>query len=342
MAKKDAIGDYESIVTDISNGIFRPVYILMGEEPYFGERICELISEKALLPHEKDFNYTVLYGTDTTPEDIMSLCQSYPMMAERTVVMVKEAQGLKKIENLATYLDHISPTTVLVLFLSGKSLDKRTSFFKKASGTCTILDSPKLNQDAMPRWIESYFRQEGKSIEPKAAMLLAEYAGNDLRKIAVESDKLYKAVPESQKTITCEDIERNVGISREFNTTELTSALAARDGAKAFRIAYFFGESPKRYPLPMTLGFLFFFFSKVEMIHAYIAKGYSPKDAAGKAGIFWSYSAPYLAAASNYSLRKVMRIIAAIRECDYRSKSNSGGNATEGELLTELLAKILS
>lgn len=342
MAKIDVIGDFESLARDITNGKFRPVYILMGEEPYFGERICGLISEKALQPHEKDFNYTVLYGTDTTPEDIMSLCQVYPMMAERTVIIVREAQALKKIESFATYLDHISPTTILVLFLSGKSLDKRTSFYKKAMGSCAVLDTRKLSQEAMPGWIESYFRQDGRTIEPKAAMLLSEYAGNDLRKIAVEADKLYKAIPENRKTITETDIEKNIGISREFNTTELTAALSVKDGAKAFRIAYFFGESPKRYPLQMTLGFLFFFFSKVEMIHAWTAKGYSPKDAAGKAGVFWSYSAPYLAAASNYSLPKVMRIVSYLKECDYRSKSNSGGNASDGELLVEVIARILS
>ena len=174
-------------------------------------------------------------------------------------------------------------------------------------------------------------------------MLLAEYAGNDLRKISVEADKLLKAVPEQQKAITVDDIEQNVGISREFNTSELTSALATRNSDKAFRIAFFFGESPRQYPLQMTLGFLFFFFSKVEMIHAIMLRDRtSVQDAATKAGIYYSYAKPYTAAAANYNLRKTMKVISWIKDCDLRSKSGSGGTATEGELLTELLGKILS
>lgn len=343
MAKTvDTISSFKSISRDIEQGKFTPIYILMGEEPYFCERICDLISEKALQPHEKDFNYNVLYGADASADGIYSLCQAYPMMAERTVVIIKEAQGLRDIEKLDSYFDHISPTTILVLFLSGKSLDKRTAFYKKALKYCTVFESEKVSQEAVPDWIENYFAQEGLEIEPKAAMLLAEYAGNDLRKIVIEADKLTKAIPENRHDITVGDIEKNVGMSRELSTTELTEALAHKDSGKAYGIAYYFGESPKRYPLQMTLGFLFYFFSKVEMLHAWAAKGYSNKDAASKAGIFWKYSGPYLAAASNYSLPKVMRIIAWLRECDYKSKSNTGGNATEGELLIELISKILS
>ena len=283
MAKIDTAGQYESLRKEIESGNFKPVYILMGEEPFYPERLCSLIMERALQPHERDFNQTVLYGADTSAEEIVSVCGRYPMMAERTLVVVREAQALKKPEGLGVYLDHISPTTVLVLLFSGKNMDKRTSFYKKAAKSCVIFESVKVREEAMPRWIESWFRSIGRSIEPQGAMLLAEYAGNDLRKISVESDKLLKAVPESQKTITAADIEQNVGISREFNTGELTSALAVRDGDKAFRIAWFFGESPRQYPLQMTLGFLFFFFSKVEMIHAIMLRDrISAKDALPK------------------------------------------------------------
>lgn len=343
MAKTtDTISNFKAITQDIQACKFSPIYILMGEEPYFCERICELISEKALRPQEKDFNYTVLYGADTSANEIYSLCQAYPMMAERSVVIVKEAQGLKDIEKLDSYFEHISPTTVLVLFMSGKSIDKRTAFYKKALKYCNIFESDKVSQELLPNWIENYFAKDGRNIEAKASLLLAEYAGNDLRKIVIEADKLKKALPESRMQITVDDIVKNVGMSRELNIAELTDALATKNGSKAFRIAYFFGESPKRYPLPMTLGFLFYFFSKVEMIHAWKTRGLNFNDAAGKAGIFKSYSAPYLAATSNYTLPKVMRIIAWIRECDYKSKSNAGGNATEGELLIELISKILS
>ena len=248
MAKIDTAGQYESLRKEIESGNFKPVYILMGEEPFYPEKLCSLIMERALQPHERDFNQTILYGADTSAEDIISICERYPMMAERTLVVVREAQALKKPEGLGIYLDHISPTTVLVLLFSGKNMDKRTSFYKKATKSCVIFESAKIREEAMPRWIESWFRSIGRGIEPQGAMLLAEYAGNDLRKISIEADKLLKAVSESQKTITAADIEQNVGISREFNTGELTSALAVRDGDKAFRIAWFFGESPRQYP----------------------------------------------------------------------------------------------
>ena len=343
MAKIDTAGQYESLRKEIESGNFKPVYILMGEEPFYPERLCSLIMERALQPHERDFNQTILYGSDTTADEIISNCQRYPMMAERVLVIVREAQALKKPEGLSVYLDNISPTTVLVLLFSGKNMDKRTSFYKKASKACVIFESAKIREDAMPRWIESYFRSMGRAIEPQGALLLAEHAGNDLRKISVEADKLLKAVPEGQKTITADDIEKNVGISREFNTSELTAALASRNGEKAFKTAWYFGESPKQYPLQMTLGFLFFFFSKVEMIHAVMARDrINARDAASKAGVYYSYAGPYLAAVSNFNLRKTMRIIALIRECDYRSKSNSGGNASDGDLLVELIGRILS
>lgn len=343
MAKTDTAGQYEILRREIESGVFHPVYILMGEEPFYPEKLCALITEKALQPHERDFNQSILYGADTSADEIISNCERYPMMADRVLVVVREAQALKKPEDLGIYLDNISPSTILVLLFSGKNMDKRTSFYKKASASCVIFESQKIREEAMPRWIESYFRSIGRTIVPEGAMLLAEYAGNDLRKISVEADKLIKAVPLEQKTITAEDIERNVGISREFNTSELTAALAQRNGDKAYRTAWFFGESPKQYPLQMTLGFLFFFFSKVEMIHAIMARDrISAKEAASKAGIYYSYAGPYLAAVSNFNLRKTMRIIAWIRECDYRSKSNLGGNATDNSLLIELIGRILS
>ena len=328
MAKIDTAAQYETLRKEIEAGEFQPVYILMGEEPFYPERLCALITDRALQPHEQDFNQTVLYGADTSVDEIISNCERYPMMSERVLVVVREAQALKKPEGLGVYLDHISPSTVLVLLFSGKNI---------------IFESAKIREEAMPRWIESYFRSIGRAIEPQGAMLLAEYAGNDLRKISVEADKLLKAVPEQQKTITVDDIEQNVGISREFNTSELTSALASRNADKAFRIAYFFGESPRQYPLQMTLGFLFFFFSKVEMIHAVMQRDrISIQDAASRAGIYYSYAKPYTAAAANYNLRKTMKIISWIKDCDLRSKSGSGGTATEGDLLTELIGKILS
>lgn len=333
---------FETIKNNVLNGSFSPFYLLMGEEPYYVDALCDLITEKALQPFERDFNQTVLYASDTNSKDIISICSRYPMMAERQLVVIKEAQGLKKPEDLIPYLENLIDTTILVLCFTGKNADKRTVFFKTAQKHGVIFESAKLDELAIPKWIENYLSSIGKKIEPEAALMLSEYAGTELRKLVLEIDKLLKAIPDSAPAITAVDIERNIGISREFNATELTNAIAAHDAPKAFRIAYYFGESPNKYPLQMTLGFLFYFFSKVELIHSYCLGNPHPNlsDAATKAGVFFRYAAPYISAAKCYPLRKTMAIISAIKECDYKSKSNLGGEATQGELLIELLGKI--
>ncbi len=345
MAKgTDSIQQFNSLRTKISSGIFSPVYILMGEEPYYVDTLSELIISKALQPHERDFNQIILYGSDTSASEIISICSRYPMMAERELVVIKEAQSLKKIDDLGIYLDNPTPTTILVLSLTGKSLDKRTTFYKKALAKAEVFESTPLSQEGVPKWIESYTISLGKKIEPTASILLAEYAGTELRKIVLEIDKLFKSKDENDKSITVDDIEKNIGISREFNATELTDALASKDSVKAFKIAYYFGESPKNYPIQMTLGFLFFFFNKVEHIHAIMlaSKHISPSAAATQAGIYSKYTVPYINAVKNYPLMKSLKIISYIKECDYRSKSNARGEATDGELLVELIGKILN
>lgn len=345
MAKQkapDTIAQFESLKEKILGGNFFPLYILMGEEPFYVEKALNLISEHALEPYERDFNQYILYATDTSCREITDVCSRFPMMAQRQLVIVKEAQSLKKSEELIPYIENPVSTTVLVLCYNGKNADKRTSFYKSASKYGFVFESGKVAEEGIPRWIEQYLKSLGKGIEGDAAMMLSECAGNDLRKIVLETDKLIKALPEETSVITSEDVERNIGLSREFNITELTNAIAYGNAAKAFKIAYYFGESPKQYPLPKTLGFLFFFFSKVEQIHAYAMEHprTSLQDAAAKAGLYYRTATSYIAAAQRYPLRKTMRIISYLKECDYKSKSNSRGAATEGELLIELLGKI--
>lgn len=342
MAKQSTGINFTTLKQEISKGIFRPVYILSGEEPFYCEQLCEMIIEKALEPHERDFNQTIIYGNDTTTDKVISLCQQYPMMAQRVLVVVKEAQNLKKIEDLELYLQHYSESTILVLLYSGKNLDARTKFYKTASAMGAIFVSPKVNEDAMPQWISDYFNSIGMDIEPQAASLLAEYAGNDLRKIALEGEKLIQAIPINRKNITVSDIETNIGISKEFNINELTNALAYKNSQKAFKIAYFFGESPKQYPLIKTLGFLFYFFSKLELLHALQLSGITNRDSLIKeAGVYYSRFV-FMKAFENYNLKKTLKIISYLKECDLKCKSNLGGNASEGELLLELIGKILA
>lgn len=342
MAKQNSGISFNTLKKEILSQQFKPIYVLMGEEPFYPEKLCDLIIENGLQPFERDFNQTILYGNDTNVADIISICQRYPMMAERVLVIVKEAQALKNIEELDKYLQHYSETTVLVLLISGKTLDARTKFYKNASSVGVLFNSPKVSEDAMPEWIADHFNSLGVRIEPDAATLLAEFAGNDLRKIAVESDKLLQAIPQERKIITATDIENNIGISKEFNINELTNALAYRNPQKAFNIAYYFGESPKKYPLIKTLGFLFYFFSKLELLHALRLSGITNKDALIKeAGVYYSRFV-FIKALDNYNLRKTMKIVSYIMECDTKCKSNLGGNASEGELLIELIGKILA
>jgi len=345
MAKQkapDTLEQFKSIKSRILGGTFSPFYLLMGEEPYYVDKVLELITEQALEPFERDFNQYTLYATDTTTREITDICSRFPMMAQRQLVIVKEAQSLKKTEELIPYLENPVATTVLVLCFNGKNADKRTSFYKTATKYGCIFESAKLSEEGVPKWIEQYLKSFGKSIDGDAAMLIAECAGNDLRKIVLEVDKLIKSLPEKSVNITAADVEKIIGISREFNITELTNAIAYGNAAKAFKIAYYFGESPKQYPLPKTLGFLFFFFWKLEQIHAYTLQSSRPslQEAASQAGLYYRTATSYIAAAQRYPLRKTMRIISSLKECDMKSKSNSRGSATEGELLIELLGKI--
>lgn len=344
MAKKQAVDTltkYAEIKKDLNQGIIKPYYLLMGEEPYYLDLICKEIQEKALQEEERDFNQYILYATDTTTSEIVSTASRFPMMSQRQLVIIKEAQALKNLDSLVKYIEHPFESTILVLFFTGKNADKRTSFYKASQKHGEILESQKLSEAAIPAWINNKIKSLGKNIETQASLLLAESTGTELRKIDLEIDKLIKAIDINSKTITVQDIEDNIGISREFNATELTSALASKNSEKAYKIAYFFGESPKRYPIQMTLGFLFYFFSKVEQVYAIVNKSnVTIQEAVRKAGIY--YPNDYLQATKNYKAVQIMKIISLLKECDYKSKSNIGGNASDGELLLELIGKILA
>lgn len=339
---------FETLKKEILEGNIRSFYVLSGEEAYFSEELCRLIIENAMDPSDRDFNQLILYGGDVAPETIVSYCQEYPMfsVSNRKLIVVKDAQSIRRTEALEKYIENMSHTTVLVLLYSGKGMDKRTSFYKKASAAGAVFESGKVELERMPEWIDGYVKSIGMSIAPDASQLLGESAGTSLRKVVMEIDKMRKNLPEGTSVIEVGDVEKNVGVSREFSTMELTSALSARDARKAFRIAWYFGQSPKQYPIQMTLGWLFYFFSKVEAIHAAVmSKNTSRPDfsaAATQVGIFYRYAQPYIAAARSFNLMKTMKIISLLRECDYKSKSNERGEASDGELLTELIARILN
>lgn len=346
MAKQanDTLSQFHTILSDIANRKFKPVYLLMGEEPYYSDVILEKLLDTVLQPSERDFNQAVVYGSDTNAAEIVSLARRYPMFAERQLVVVKEAQTLSKLEAFEFYLEAPAPETILVLAFTGKSADKRTNFYKKAKAVAEVFESSAVKEWDIPVWITGYLKERGIRIESDAAALMGESTGNSLRKIVLELDKLMKGIEEGKGVITVKDIELNIGISREFSAFELCKALAFRDSGKAFKIALYFGENPKKYPFILTLGALFFYFSKLLKCHAYLLQdGGVPDNAARKAGAYSpSQVAEYVQAMRSFPLKKTMGVIALLKEYDYKSKSGTAGQASEGELLIELISRILN
>ena len=233
------------IVEDVRKGVFSPVYLLMGEEPYYPEQVYEAIVKYALDDSERDFNQTVCYGTDTDADKVVTAAMRYPVFASRQLVAVKEAQAMKSLESLAGYCRNPLPTTVLVIYMRGASLDKRKELYKNIRKNGVVVESNPVRDYEMGRWIASFFSSKGLNITPDAAALLAEFAGADLNKIAIETDKMRKNLPENRTEITAEDIENNVGISRQYSIFELTRELSSRNASRALKIAAYIGNAPK-------------------------------------------------------------------------------------------------
>jgi DNA polymerase-3 subunit delta len=341
--EQDNLQQMNALLANIKGGKFSPVYILMGEEPYYSDIIIEAILANVLEPSERDFNQTVVYAQDTTTADIVQACRRFPMFAPRQLVMVKEAQHLTRLDILEQYLESPSEETILVLAFTNKSVDKRTGFYKKAKASATVFESKAIAEWDVAKWITSYVQEKGYSITPDAASLMAEHTGNVLRKIVLEADKLFKGLPADKKEITVKDIETNIGISREFSAFELTKSLVFKDYANAYRIARHFGDNPKKYPLVLTLGAMFFFFSRLLKCHAYYMKdGGIMENSIRKAGIFaQGQIKEYAAAMRAFPVKKTMATIALIKEYDYKSKSGNAGGASEGDLLVELISHII-
>ena len=342
--EQDTSIQFNAILADIKARKFAPVYIFMGEEPYYSDLLMEAILENVLEPHERDFNQTIVYAHDTTTADIVQACRRYPMFAQRQLVMVKEAQHLTKLDILEQYVESPAPETVLVLAFTGKSVDKRTGFYKKAKASAVILESSAVSEWNIARWITSYVQEKGYTITSDAVTLMAEHTGTGLRKIVLEIDKLFKGLPDNCKEITVNVVEQNIGISKEFSAFELSKALVFKEYDKAYKIAGHFSQNPKKYPLVLTLGAMFFFFSKLLKCQAYHLKnGGIAENAIRSAGIFsQGQIKEYGAAMRAFPLKKTMSVIAAIKEYDFKSKSGTGGQASEGELLMELLSRIIN
>ena len=331
------------IVADVRGGVFAPVYLLMGEEPYYPDRACAAIVENALQDHERDFNQTVFYGLDTDAMTVASEARSYPMMADRRLVVLREAQSMKTLEDLAAYCEEPLESTVLVILLHGGKVDKRKALYKNVVKNGVVLDSAALRDYEIDRWIAMYYREKGLSIAPDAALLLGESAGTDLGKIAVETDKLLKNLPEGTTTVTAADIEKNVGISRQYSVFELTRELSLHNAPKALKIAAWLGATP-RFALPMATAALFNHFYRILKYGAVLRDDpRAGNDVKAKVlGVNPYFFREYDTAVQNYPLRKCMQILALIEEYDYKGKGGGAGEATQEQLLMELVSKILN
>jgi DNA polymerase-3 subunit delta len=331
------------IVNDAKNGVFKPVYLLMGDEPYYVDMVCDAILEYCLDESERDFNQTVCYGADVNADAVITAARRYPMFAERQLVVVKEAQMMKNLEELAIYCQKPLESTVLVLAMHGASADKRKSLYKTVSKMGVVVDSQALKDYEMARWISMYYQTRGLQIAPDAAALMAEYAGTDLNKIAIETQKMLKNLPEGATQVSAADIEKNVGISRQFSIFELTKELSYKNAAKALRIAAYIGSAAK-FALPMATSALYTHFYRILKYGALLASNPRPgNDQKAKIlAVNPYFFQEYDTAVRNYPVRKAMAVVALLKEYDYKGKGGDVGEATPAELMVELTAKILN
>jgi len=318
---------------------FSPMYGLHGEEPYYIDVIAELIEKHCLSESEKSFNQHILYGRDTDAKTLLDVCMRYPMMAERQLVILREAQMMRDLEDIQPYLDKPAPTTVLVVCYRGKKLDGRKKFTKLFDERGTSFYSAPVRDYQMPEWIEGYVRSKGKTIEKRSAILLEEYLGNNLSRVANSIDLLIMNMKEGD-TINADLIQKFIGISKDYNSFELNNALLKKDRAKAFRVVNYFASNPKAAHLVMVMGGLYSLFSKLLLMTA--VKSKSDGELAKLLGVGPYFVKNYKAATRLYSPVKLREVISLLHRYDVRSKGVDDAGTPHGELLRELIWQILN
>jgi DNA polymerase-3 subunit delta len=312
----------------------------MGEEPYYIDKLSDYIEQNVLSEEEKGFNQTVLYGRDVAIEDVISTAKRYPMMADRQVVIVKEAQELSRtIDKLESYVDNLMTTTVLVFCYKYKTLDKRKKVTKLLAQKGVVYESKKLYDNQVGDWIKRVLSGKKYLIEPKATAMLVEFLGTDLSKINNELEKLQIILPVGS-TINPKHIEENIGFSKDFNNFELLNALGSRNQLKAFQIARYFSENPKANPLVVTTSTVFGFYIKILKYHG--LKDRNPKNVASVLGVSPYFLKDYDIALKNYPMKKVSQIITALRDIDVKSKGVGANALSQSDLLREMLYKIFN
>jgi DNA polymerase III subunit delta len=329
---------FEQIIDKLKNKIYYPVYFLSGEEAYYIDEISDYIEKNVLTETEKEFNQTIIYGRDTTVLSIISAAKRYPMMANYQVVIIKEAQDVQKIEELEKYIENPLQSTLLVINYKYKKIDKRKTFSKLIEKKGVLFESKKLWDNQVPEWINRFVSQKGYRITPKATAMLTEYLGTDLSKIVNEISKLILNIPEKAE-INESLVEQNIGISKDFNIFELQNAIGTRNIVKANQIANYFAASPKENPLVKTILMLFSYFTKLLIYHQLTDK--SRNSVASALSVSPAFVRDYEIVARNYNPKKLEAIVSLLRNYDLKSKGVNNVSITEGELLRELLFKIL-
>ena len=338
MAKQELSCD--DILKELRAKQYRPIYYLMGEESYYIDLIADYIADNVLSETEKEFNLTVVYGADVDIATVINAAKRYPMMSEYQVVIVKEAQAIRNMEELSFYLQKPLNSTILVICHKHGTLDKRKRLAAEVEKVGILFESKKIKDSQLPAFINSYMKRKGIDMEPKASAMLADFVGTDLSRLTGELEKLIITLPAGQKRVTPEQIEKNIGISKDYNNFELRSALVEKDILKANKIIKYFEENPKTNPIQMTLSLLFNFYSNLMLSY------YSPEKTEQGIASWLGLKSPwaardYLTAMRRYNGVKTMQIIGEILYADAKSKGISNASMSDGDILRELVFKIL-
>ncbi len=340
MAKKES-ASFESIMRDIKARKFSPIYILMGEESYFIDRICDALANSVLPEEEREFNQFVVFGSDVTAAQVADMARELPMMSEYKVVIVKEAQNIKNTDDLERYLDRPSPQTILVYCHKNGNVDKRKKFTQKAEAAGVVFESAKVSDRELPGFVEAFLKVRGATIDQRTAMIIAESIGKDLSRLASELDKLCLALPDNDRRVTPELVEQSIGVSKEYNPFEMRNAIVNRDVVKANRILKYFDKNPKSGGVFILLPTLFGYFQNL-MLAWYAPNRQDSRSLVEHMELRSEWQVrEYQTGMRNYSAMKTMQIISKIRETDEKIKGLDSANTPSGDLMKELLFFIL-
>jgi len=329
---------YHEIISQLQQGQYKPVYLLFGQEPFFIDKITDFIAKNVLTEAEKGFNQTTFYGKDTEIGAIIETAKRYPMMSEKQVVIVREAQDLKKIEQLESYMENPVDSTILVLAFKYKKPDGRKKVFKHIKKNGEYFESKVIYDNQLDRWITEYIHQNNRKITPKGSLLIAEYIGANLSLIANEIEKIFISVPEGGQ-IDDVTVSEVIGINKDYNTFELQRAIGAKDFTKAMQIIIHFGNHQKEHPLPVTLSILGKYYTNLVLM--YFNPQASKGDIAKMIGVNPYFVDEYFIAKNNHSAARCVKGIELIRKYDLKSKGIKSGATPAGELLKELVFKLL-